>query len=152
MGAVENIIYKGKLLAIVIRAKALDELHVSGKKMSFHTPEHFPLQVGLHARPKGDVVSGHFHNPFPELKNLAVQEFFYIKTGRIKIDLFDEQENDAKVSEVLAGEGDTVVLNTGHGLTFLENTELIELKQGPYRGKEEEKRFVGVSGDLGGKR
>ena len=146
MEAIENVVYKGKLLAVIIRAKALDELQASGKKMSFHTPDHFPLQVGLHARSKGDIVPAHFHNPFPELKNLAVQEFFYIKSGRIKIDLFDDQENDAKVSEVLVGEGDTVVLNTGHGLTFLENTKLIELKQGPYRGKEEEKRFVSEEG------
>ena len=142
MKAVENVVYKGKLLAVVIRAKALDELQASGKKMSFHTPEHFPLQVGIHSRQKGDEVSAHFHNNFPELKDLPVQEFFYVKSGRIKIDLFDEQENDAKVSEVIAEEGDSVVLNTGHGLTFLKDTELIELKQGPYRGKDMEKRFV----------
>ena len=142
MKTVENVVYKEKLLAVIIRAQALTELQASGKKMSFHTPEHFPLQVGLHARPKGDIVPAHFHNPFPELRNLAVQEFFYIKSGLVKIDLFDERENDAKVSEVLVGEGDTVILNTGHGLTFLENTQIVELKQGPYRGKDEEKRFV----------
>ncbi|MEK6809608.1 MAG: hypothetical protein AABY40_02965 [Nanoarchaeota archaeon] len=144
MKAVENVVYKGKLLAVIIRAKALDELQASGKKMSFHTPEHFPLQVGIHSRQKGDAVSAHFHRHFPELKNLPVQEFFYVKSGKVKIDLFDEQEDDAKVSEVVAGSGDTVLLNTGHGMTFLEKTELIELKQGPYRGREEEKRFIGI--------
>lgn len=143
MKAVENVVYKGKLLAVIIRANALDELQASGKKMSFHTPEHFPLQVGIHSRREGDIVSAHFHRCFPKLRNLPVQEFFYVKSGRIKIDLFDEQENDAKVSEVVAEEGDTVLLNTGHGLTFLKDTELIELKQGPYRGKDEEKRLVG---------
>lgn len=151
MNAIENITHKGKLLAVIIRAHALGELQASGKKMSFHTPDHFPLQVGLHARSKDDVISAHSHNPFPELKNLAVQEFFYIKSGRVKIDLFDERENDAKVSEFIAGTGDTVLLNSGHGMIFLEDTELIELKQGPYRGKEEEKRFIDVSGKAGGK-
>ena len=144
MKAVENVVYKGRLLAVVIRASALNELQASGKKMSFHTPEYFPLQVGLHARSKGEVVSAHFHNPFSELKNLAVQEFFYVKNGRVKIDLYEESEDDAKVSEVVVESGDTILLNTGHGMTFLEKTELIELKQGPYRGKDEEKRFVGV--------
>lgn len=143
MKAVENVVYKDRLLAVILRSDALEELRSSGKKISFHTPEHFPLQVGLHSRQKGDVVSAHFHRHFPELKNLPVQEFFYVKSGRVKIDLFDEQENDAKVSEVIAGEGDTVLLNTGHGLTFLEDSELIELKQGPYRGRDEEKRFIG---------
>ena len=143
MVAVENVVYKDRLLAVVIRAQALKELKISGNKMSFATPDHFPLQVGIHSRPKGDTVSAHFHNPFPELKNLPVQEFFYVKSGKVRIELYDERENDRKVSEVIAGEGDTVVLNTGHGMTFLEDTELIELKQGPYRGKEEEKRFIG---------
>lgn len=151
MKAVENVIYKGRLLAVIIRAKALDELQASGKKMSFHTPEYFPLQVGLHARIKGEVIPAHFHIPFLELKNVVVQEFFHIKAGRVKINLFDELENDAKVSELIAETGDTILLNSGHELVFLENTEFIELKQGPYRGKEEEKRFVNVIEKAGGK-
>jgi len=142
MKAVENVVHKGRILAVVIRAPALEELQSSGKKTSFHTPGHFPLQVGLHVRPKGDVVEPHFHNPFPQLRNLAVQEFFYVKSGQVKIDLHDDSEDDAKVSEIIAKTGDTVLLNTGHGMTFLEKTELIELKQGPYRGREEEKRFL----------
>lgn len=146
MEAIENVIYKGKLLAVIIRSQALAELQSSGKKVSFHTPEHFPLQVGIHVRSKGDMVEPHFHNPFPQLNNLAVQEFFYVKSGKVKIDLHDESEKDAKVSEFIAQAGDTVLLNTGHGMTFLDRTELIELKQGPYRGKDEEKRLVGSEG------
>ena len=142
MKAVENVIYKNKLLAVIIRAHALNELQLSGKKVSFHTPDHFPLQLGIHARQKGDRVSAHFHKAFPELKNLSVQEFFYVKSGKVKINLHDESENDAKVSEIIAETGDTVLLNTGHGMVFLEHTELIELKQGPYRGRDEEKRFI----------
>ena len=46
------------------------------------------------------------------------------------------------MSEIIAEVGDTVILNTGHGMIFLEDTELVELKQGPYRGREEEKRFI----------
>ena len=142
MKAVESVVYKGRTLAVVVRAYALSELRSSGNKVSFATPEHFPLQVGIHARPKGDAVSAHFHRPFPELKNLPVQEFFHIKSGKVKIELYDERENDAKVSEIIAEVGDTVILNTGHGMIFLEDTELVELKQGPYRGREEEKRFI----------
>ena len=142
MKAVESVVYKDRTLAVVVRAHALRELRSSGNKVSFATPEHFPLQVGIHARPKGDAVSAHFHRPFPELKNLPVQEFFHIKSGKVKIELYDERENDAKVSEIIAKVGDTVILNTGHGMIFLEDTELVELKQGPYRGREEEKRFI----------
>ncbi len=142
MKAVESVVYKGRTLAVVVRAYALSELRSSGNKVSFATPEHFPLQVGIHARPKGDAVSAHFHRPFPELKNLPVQEFFHVKSGKVRIELYDERENDAKVSEIIAENGDMVILNTGHGMIFLEDTELVELKQGPYRGREEEKRFI----------
>ena len=143
MNAIENVMYKGRLLAIIMRSNAFNELKSSEKNVSFHTPEHFPFQLGIHTRLKSDSVSPHFHNAIPELKNLTVQEFFYVKSGKVKIDLHVEFENDAKVSEVIVEEGDMVLLNTGHGLTFLENTELIELKQGPYRGRDMEKRFIG---------
>src|SRR3990167_1173689 len=104
MKAVENIMHKDRLLAVVIRSHALRELQSSGKKISFPTPEHFPFQMGMQIRPKGDTVSVHFHKAFPELKNLPVQEFLYVKSGKIKIDLHDELENDNKVSEVTVAE------------------------------------------------
>ena len=143
MKEIENVEYKGRTLAVVVRAHALRELKSAGNKVSFATPEHFPLQMGIHASFKGDQVSAHFHRPFQELKNLPVQELFHVKSGKVKIELYDERENDAKVSEIIAEDGDMLILNTGHGMTFLEDTELVELKQGPYRGREEEKRFVG---------
>ena len=71
-----------------------------------------------------------------------MQEFFYVISGKIKIDLYDDRENDTKVSEVIIETGDSIILNTGHGFTFLDDAKLVELKQGPYRGREFEKRFV----------
>ena len=139
MKEIENVEYKGRTLVVVVRAHALRELKSAGNKVSFATPEHFPLQMGIHARLKGDIVSAHFHRPFQELKNLPVQEFFHVKSGKVKIELYDERENDAKVSEIIAEDGDMLILNTGHGMTFLEDTELVELKQVLYRGREEEK-------------
>ena len=47
------------------------------------------------------------------------------------------------MGEVYLGAGDTIILNTGHAVTFLdEATKVVELKQGPYRGRTEEKREV----------
>jgi len=139
---IEKVIHNNKILAIIVRARALQELDSSPEKMLFVTPEDFPLQVAIHSRQQGDMVKPHVHLPFPELKNLPVQEFFYLISGKVKIDLFDEREDDARVSEVTLEEGDVIVLNTGHSFTFLEEAKLIELKQGPYRGREREKRFL----------
>ena len=78
MKAVESVVYKDRTLAVVVRAHALRELRSSGNKVSFATPEHFPLQVGIHARPKGDAVSAHFHRPFPGAEKSARPGVFFI--------------------------------------------------------------------------
>ena len=42
MKEIENVEYKGRTLAVVVRAHALRELKSAGNKVSFATPEHFP--------------------------------------------------------------------------------------------------------------
>lgn len=138
----EKIIHKGKILAIILRQRSLAGLWNRGEKVHFITPNDFPFQVAVHNRARGEVIAPHFHVPFPLLQDFPVQEFFYVLSGRVKIDLYDDREQDRKVQEVELREGDSITLNTGHGFTFLEDARLIELKQGPYRGKEKEKRFV----------
>jgi hypothetical protein len=140
--SVEKIEHHGKVLAVIARARSLENLKENKEKMSFISPNDFPLQLGLHNRQKGETIAAHFHIPFTELKNFPVQEFFYIVAGKVKIDLYDDRNGDRKVNEVIISSGDTILLNTGHGLTILEDTQMIELKQGPYRGREMEKRTL----------
>lgn len=139
---VERVEHNGKILAIIVRAYSLQELEQSGESMLFATPDDFPFQVGIHHRQKGEIIKPHFHLNFSELKNFPVQEFFYVISGTVKIDLYDDREQDKKISEAVVEAGDSIILNTGHGFTFLDNAKLIELKQGPYRGREQEKRFI----------
>jgi mannose-6-phosphate isomerase-like protein (cupin superfamily) len=138
---VEKIEHNGKILAIIARAQAIKELEEKNEQMLFVTPDEFPFQIGIHNRPAGNVIKEHFHVPFEKLEDFPVQEFFYVISGRVHIDLYDDRENDTKVSEVIIQEGDSIVLNTGHGFTLLDDCKLIELKQGPYRGKDMEKRY-----------
>jgi mannose-6-phosphate isomerase-like protein (cupin superfamily) len=132
---VERIERDGKILAIIARAALIDNL----EGMSFVSPDEFPFQVGFHSRKQGEVIKPHEHIPFAELKDFPVQEFFYVVSGSVKIDLY---ENDLKVEEVTVTKGDSIILNTGHGFTFINDAKLLELKQGPYRGRENEKRFI----------
>ncbi len=138
---IEKLERNGKILAIITRAGILTELS-KDNKMVFVTPDEFPFQIGVHSRESGEIIKPHFHVPFSELRDFPVQEFFYVVSGSIKIDLYDDRENDKKVEEVMINTGDTILLNTGHGFTFLEDAKLIELKQGPYRGRDQEKRFI----------
>lgn len=142
--SIEQIEHNGKLLAVIIRSKAFSELKESGKKMLFASPKEFPFQMGIHHRQESETIPAHAHIPFEELKNFPVQEFFYLLSGKIRIDLYEESDGlsnrDKKIREIIVSGGDSVVLNTAHGFTFLEETQMVEIKQGPYRGKEQEKR------------
>jgi len=138
----ETIEHNGKILALIVRKKHVARLKKSGEPLAFVTPNDFPFQIGIHNRKKEETLKPHFHLPFELLQNFSVQEFFYVISGSVKIDLYDDREHDAKVAEVIVKKGDSIVLNVGHGFTFLDDAQLIELKQGPYRGREQEKRFL----------
>jgi hypothetical protein len=138
---VKRIEHNGKILAIVISSEIFTAMSSEGKEIEFATPDEFPFQVGMHVWQPGKIIKEHFHLPFQELKDFPVQEYFYVASGKVRIDLYDDRENDSKVSEVIIGEGDQIILNTGHGMEALEPSKLIELKQGPYRGRDLEKRY-----------
>ncbi len=141
---IEQIEHNDKILAVIIRKQAFSDLKASGKNILFASPNEFPFQMGLHHRQQAETIPAHAHIPFKELTNFPVQEFFYLLSGKIRIDLYEESDDlsnrDKKIREIIVSKGDSVVLNTAHGFTFLEETEMVEIKQGPYRGKEQEKR------------
>lgn len=144
---VENIVHRDALCAIVLRANQVKNFSDSKEKFYFYTPENFPFQAGLQNRRAGDQVVAHFHKPLLDLGNLPVQEFLYVLSGKAVVDLYYTEDStgaSVKVAEVLLGKGDSIILNTGHGVTFLEDTQFINIKQGPYRGRDEEKIFVGA--------
>ncbi len=134
MENVERFEHNGKVLAIIVR-KGFDR-----EGLSFVTEDNYGLQVGIHKQPKGFEAKPHIHIPFEELKNLEVQEMFYVEKGKIQIGLYDEQDN--KVTDVTGNEGDIMIIISGHSLQCLEDSKFIEIKQGPYRGKEEKRYFT----------
>jgi mannose-6-phosphate isomerase-like protein (cupin superfamily) len=67
------------------------------------------------------------------------QEVLYVRTGRVRVDFYREDETFVESREISTG--DVVLLSTaGHGFVMLEDTELIEVKQGPYL--EDKRRFT----------
>ncbi len=130
----EKIIENGHLLAVIIRNKFCKE------GCGFATPDEFPFQVGIHLSKADTHIKAHGHVPFKELKDLYPQEFFYVESGKVEIGLYTKDKK--KHSKIILNKGDMIVLNCAHELTFLEDTKMIELKQGPYRGKDEEKEYI----------
>lgn len=136
----EKIVHDGKILALVIRSQSVEEFGKTKEKFCFPTPEDFTLQFGMQNRSKDEIIEPHFHLPFTDIKTLPVQEFVYVLSGKIKVDIYSDTEDI--VEEVIMSGGDGIIFNTGHGLTILEDAKILELKQGPYRGREEEKRSI----------
>jgi len=130
--SIEKIESDGRLLAIVIRST------FSSPGLNFITPDEFPFQLGLHNRPKGTHIPPHKHRPFEELKDLPVQEFFFIESGSIQYSIYDGHK---LVKSVTLAKGDMILLNCPHEMKFLEDSKTAELKQGPYRGKDAEKEY-----------
>lgn len=122
----------GKLLAIFIGAT-----YQSGKT-SFLTPDCEPIQIGLGHYGKGAMVVPHSHVGLPA--NITeFQEFIQVRSGKVIADVFDTNDHFVRSFEMLPGDS-LFLLRGGHGFHFVEDTEFLELKQGPYLGREKMKR------------
>lgn len=107
--------------------------------MKFFTQDKDPLQVGIFERDAGYEVVPHRHNPL-SVDLSPPGEFIWIQSGSAKVSIFDDDWNT--IEEVTIASGDCIIiLKGGHALTMLEPTRLLEVKQGPYPGREIEKTF-----------
>ena len=108
----------------------------------FFTPNNFSQQLACISRPKGHKIEAHLHKPVP--RNVKyTQETLFIKKGRVKINFYDEDKQHIAVRELKTG--DVILLvSGGHDFTMLEDSEIIEVKQGPYAGNGDKERFKGV--------
>jgi hypothetical protein len=113
-----------QLLALVIKGEA----KVSG--VSFLTNPENELQLGLMTRDTSSPVLLHKHNSISRTVH-GTQEVILIRSGSARIKISDEKLES--VHEFVLAKGDAVLLLQGlHAIDFLETTEILEIKQGPY--------------------
>jgi mannose-6-phosphate isomerase-like protein (cupin superfamily) len=133
----ESIEYLGSTLALILRAN----YHAEGIK--FFTPGDFSQQLGYMHRPEGYVIAPHVHNPVAREVQYT-KEVLIIRSGKVRVDFYDEDQNYLE-SRTLES-GDIVLLAFGgHGFEMLEDSEIVEVKQGPYAGEADKTRFTGIS-------
>ncbi len=130
---IEQIFDDYRMIAIVIRAE------YSQPGITFFTPDNFSQQLAAMHHPKGHKIQAHIHKPVPrEVK--YTQETLFIKKGLVKINFYNEQK-EYFTSRTLKT-GDVILLvSGGHDFEMLEDTDMIEVKQGPYSGTEDKERF-----------
>lgn len=130
---IENIIHNNKLLSIIIRTQYKSE------GIEFFTPDDFSQQLAYMNRAKDYVISPHVHNPVQRDVHFT-QEVLFIKSGKVRVDYYDDDKNYLE-SKILH-QGDVVLLAYGgHGFYILEESEIIEVKQGPYTGEQDKTCF-----------
>lgn len=134
---IEIIKNKENIIAIIIYNDYVKE------GVNFFTPADFSQQMAFMSHKSGKVISAHTHN-ITQRDIHFTQETLLIRKGKLKVNLYD-LENNYFDSRTL-GAGDVIFLASGgHGFEVLEDLEMIEIKQGPHLGAEEDKiRFKGI--------
>ena len=136
---IEQIFDEYRMIAIIVYAD------YGAEGIEFFTPHNFSQQLASMRRPKGYKISAHVHKPVPRSVRYT-QETLFIKRGEVKINFFDEQKKFLE-SRILKT-GDVILLvSGGHDFEMLEDTEMIEVKQGPYAGEDDKECFEGVIDD-----
>ena len=130
---IEQIVKGNRLLSIIIRATYKSE------GIKFFTPDDFSQQLAYMNRSKNYVIPPHVHNEVRKNVHLT-QEVLIIKSGKVRVDYYDENKN--YFESVILNEGDIVLLAYGgHGFEMLEDSEIIEVKQGPFTEDLDKIRF-----------
>ena len=128
-----RIVHDGRELALIIRRS------FNNDGIVFFTPNDYSQQLGYMKRKAGYVIAPHLHNPLPREIQFT-KEVLFIKSGRVRVDFYDD---DQRYLESAALEtGDIILLAFGgHGFEMLEESEIIEVKQGPFAGHGDKTRF-----------
>ena len=131
-------VYEGeKLLAIILRTTFKKE------GIDFFTPPDFSQQLGYMNRPKGYKIQPHIHQKIERTIQFT-QEVLFIKKGLVRVDFY--KDDKTYLNSKLINDGDVILLSSGgHGFEMLEDSEIIEVKQGPFAGNIDKTRFEFVS-------
>ena len=134
-----KVINKGQTLAIILRTTYKE------KGINFFTPNEFSQQLAYMNHPSGYEIQPHLHNVVQREVRFT-KEVLFIKSGKVRVDFYDDEKNYLE-SRVLVS-GDVILLAFGgHGFEMIDDSEIIEVKQGPYAGEADKTKFEPISAD-----
>lgn len=139
MGRIEEIKKKNRLLAMIIRN------NYTCNGVDFITPDDYSQQVAYMHHPAGKDIDAHVHN-LVHRNVVLTQEVLFIKRGKLRVDFYDDYEDYLESTTLEAGDV-ILLISGGHGFSVLEDVEMVEVKQGPYSGEADKKRFSGIDKD-----
>ena len=134
---IEKIIYKKKLLALIVRGKYRNK-----KGITFFTPKGSTQQFGYMKHKKGYVIQPHEHRK-RLTKIMTTTEVILLLKGSLKVDFYDKKRKYLS-SRILNPKDIIMLVDGGHGFKVLKNVEMIEVKQGPYNLIKDKIKFAGL--------
>ena len=133
MENVEIIVDNGQKLCYVIREKNQPQ------NTTFITPPEDKQQVGFIVYPKDSVIPRHTHRPL-ERHIIGMAEVVVVRSGHCQIEVYDDDQK--LVARRDLHQNDVVLMvGGGHGFRIIEDTVLLEIKQGPYLGADDKELF-----------
>ena len=121
----EKIIYKKKMFALIVRGK-----YRKKKGITFFTEDKFNQQFGYIKHSKGYIIKPHLHKKRSTKINYTSEVILMLK-GVMRVDFYNK--NKKYLFSKTIKENDIIMLvHGGHGFKILKNTEMLEIKQGPY--------------------
>ena len=133
---IQQILHNDRLLSIIIRH------NFEKNGIEFFTPDDFSQQLAYMKRPKDYVIPPHVHNAVVREVQFT-KEVLFIKSGSVRVDFYDDYKN--YLESTILETGDVILLAYGgHGFEMIEESEIIEVKQGPYAGEMDKVRFEPV--------
>lgn len=107
--------------------------------LNFFSQDEDFIQVGVWGYDAGKELKAHIHNEVNR-EVFWTQEVLFVKTGKLRADIFDTSEK--KVAELQVEAGDIIILlRGGHGYDIIEDgTQVLEIKNGPYVGPDLDRR------------
>ncbi|MGE4553723.1 MAG: hypothetical protein AB7D57_11460 [Desulfovibrionaceae bacterium] len=135
---VDRFVRQGREYVVVVRAG-----HVPAGGIEFFTPPDYSQQMGAMLRPAGHVIPAHVHNE-THREVTRTCEALFVRRGRVRTDVYDEA--GAYLGGLDLGPGDVALfVRGGHGFTMLEESDIVEIKQGPHVGDSDKTRIPCVA-------
>ena len=124
---VEKIFFKKELYALIFRARK--QFYKNG--VNFVTNQKDSLQLGFLKHSKNHTIQSHFHKK-KNFKIKFMSEFLFIKKGELKVFFYDNKGRNINKDKILKKNDIILLIKGGHGFILKKNSEIIEVKQGPY--------------------
>jgi hypothetical protein len=135
---IENIKYKKKLLAMIVRKSFKKK-----KGVTFFTPDNLNLQCGYMNHKKNYLIKPHQHL-LRKNKIFYTSEVLYIIKGKLRVDFYQNKKNYL-FSRIINTNEILILISGSHGFKTLSNLEMLEIKQGPFNEKSDKIKFNSVA-------